>query len=65
MTKISKVLVIGWGPIIIGQAAEFDYSRMQAASGPYENVYLFQKLVDILRVAYRAFVGGQHAIHFL
>ncbi len=24
MSKISKVLVIGLGPIIIGQAAEFD-----------------------------------------
>ena len=27
---ISKVLVIGSGPIIIGQAAEFDYSGTQA-----------------------------------
>jgi carbamoyl-phosphate synthase large subunit len=24
--KVSKVLVIGSGPIVIGQAAEFDYS---------------------------------------
>lgn len=30
MTKISKVLVIGSGPIIIGQAAEFDYAGTQA-----------------------------------
>ncbi|MEA3443039.1 MAG: carbamoyl-phosphate synthase large subunit [Chloroflexota bacterium] len=30
MFKISKVLVIGSGPIIIGQAAEFDYSGTQA-----------------------------------
>ena len=30
MTKPSKVLVIGSGPIIIGQAAEFDYSGTQA-----------------------------------
>ncbi|WP_353989338.1 carbamoyl-phosphate synthase large subunit [Pediococcus argentinicus] len=29
-TDISKVLVIGSGPIIIGQAAEFDYSGTQA-----------------------------------
>ncbi|GAB6086642.1 carbamoyl-phosphate synthase large subunit [Alkaliphilus crotonatoxidans] len=28
--KISKVLVIGSGPIVIGQAAEFDYSGTQA-----------------------------------
>ena len=30
MSRISKVLVIGSGPIIIGQAAEFDYSGTQA-----------------------------------
>ena len=30
MSKISKVLVVGSGPIIIGQAAEFDYSGTQA-----------------------------------
>ena len=30
MTKPSKVLIIGSGPIIIGQAAEFDYSGSQA-----------------------------------
>ena len=29
-TKPSKVLIIGSGPIIIGQAAEFDYSGTQA-----------------------------------
>jgi carbamoyl-phosphate synthase large subunit len=30
MSKVAKVLVIGSGPIIIGQAAEFDYSGTQA-----------------------------------
>ena len=30
MTKPSRVLIIGSGPIIIGQAAEFDYSGSQA-----------------------------------
>ena len=30
MTKPSKVLILGSGPIIIGQAAEFDYSGSQA-----------------------------------
>ncbi len=30
MTKPSKVLIVGSGPIIIGQAAEFDYSGSQA-----------------------------------
>ena len=28
--KIQKVLVIGSGPIVIGQAAEFDYAGTQA-----------------------------------
>src|SRR5437870_6956837 len=30
MTKPAKVLIIGSGPIIIGQAAEFDYAGTQA-----------------------------------
>lgn len=29
-TKIKKVMVIGSGPIVIGQAAEFDYAGAQA-----------------------------------
>ncbi len=29
-TDISSILVIGAGPIIIGQACEFDYSGTQA-----------------------------------
>src|SRR3979411_1694914 len=29
-TDISKILIIGSGPIIIGQSAEFDYSGTQA-----------------------------------
>ena len=29
-TDIHKVLVIGSGPIVIGQASEFDYSGTQA-----------------------------------
>lgn len=29
-TDIHKILVIGSGPIVIGQAAEFDYSGTQA-----------------------------------
>ena len=29
-TDISKILVIGSGPIVIGQACEFDYSGAQA-----------------------------------
>src|SRR5262249_16450515 len=30
---ISKILIIGSGPIIIGQSAEFDYSGTQACKG--------------------------------
>ncbi len=30
LSKVAKVLVIGSGPIIIGQAVEFDYSRTHA-----------------------------------
>ena len=29
-TDVKKVLVIGSGPIVIGQAAEFDYAGTQA-----------------------------------
>ena len=29
-TSIRKILVIGSGPIVIGQACEFDYSGAQA-----------------------------------
>ena len=29
-TDIKKVMVIGSGPIVIGQAAEFDYAGTQA-----------------------------------
>src|SRR3989304_5910591 len=32
----SKVLIIGSGPIVIGQAAEFDYSGSQACRAPRE-----------------------------
>jgi len=36
MTKPSKVLIIGSGPIIIGQAAEFDYAGAQACKAMRE-----------------------------
>ncbi len=31
-TDIKKVLIIGSGPIVIGQAAEFDYAGTRPAS---------------------------------
>src|SRR5512135_2421167 len=36
MTKLNKVLIIGSGPIIIGQAAEFDYAGTQACKAMRE-----------------------------
>ena len=39
ITDIQKILVIGSGPIIIGQAAEFDYSGTQACKALKEEGY--------------------------
>ena len=42
MTKrndIKKILVIGSGPIVIGQAAEFDYAGSQACQSLREEGY--------------------------
>ena len=36
---ISKILLIGSGPIVIGQAAEFDYSGVQACKVLLEEGY--------------------------
>src|SRR5699024_3496928 len=38
-TNINKILVIGSGPIVIGQAAEFDYSGTQACEALREEGY--------------------------
>ena len=38
-TDINKILVIGSGPIIIGQAAEFDYAGTQACLALKEEGY--------------------------
>jgi carbamoyl-phosphate synthase large subunit len=38
-TDISSILIIGAGPIVIGQAAEFDYSGTQAAKALKEEGY--------------------------
>ena len=47
---IKKVLVIGSGPIVIGQAAEFDYAGTQAC------LSLKEEGVEV--VLYRAFDYG-------
>ena len=38
-TDIKKVLIIGSGPIVIGQAAEFDYAGTQACLALKEEGY--------------------------
>src|ERR1051326_7123058 len=38
-TDISSILIIGAGPIVIGQAAEFDYSGSQAIKSLKEEGY--------------------------
>ena len=38
-TDIKKILLIGSGPIIIGQACEFDYSGTQACKALREEGY--------------------------
>ena len=38
-TDIKKILIIGSGPIVIGQACEFDYSGTQACKALSEEGY--------------------------
>ncbi|MBI4959429.1 MAG: hypothetical protein HY915_08025, partial [Desulfovibrio sp.] len=38
-TDLKKILIIGSGPIVIGQACEFDYSGSQAAKALKEEGY--------------------------
>ena len=38
-TSIEKILLIGSGPIVIGQACEFDYSGVQACKALQEEGY--------------------------
>ena len=46
--NVKKVMVIGSGPIVIGQAAEFDYAGTQACRSLKE---------EGVEVVYRAFDG--------
>ena len=48
-TDIKKILIIGSGPIVIGQAAEFDYAGTQACLALKEEGYL--KVADVRRSA--------------
>ena len=42
-TDIKSVLIIGAGPIVIGQACEFDYSGAQACKALREEGYFGQQ----------------------
>lgn len=45
-TDINKVLIIGSGPIIIGQACEFDYSGTQACKALRKLGYEIMRLTQ-------------------
>ena len=52
--EIKKVLMIGSGPIIIGQAAEFDYAGTQACRSLKEEgtpAYLHSQTLQVRRRA--------------
>ena len=60
-TDLKKILVIGSGPIVIGQAAEFDYAGTQACLAlkeeGYEVVlcrYIYLVLTRIIRLQMKA-----------
>ena len=46
-TDIESILIIGAGPIVIGQACEFDYSGTQAARALKEEGYRILLLILI------------------
>ena len=48
-TDIKKVMVIGSGPIVIGQAAEFDYAGTQACLALKEEGYEVVLVIPIRR----------------
>ena len=45
-TDLSSILIIGAGPIIIGQACEFDYSGAQACKALKEEGYRADQLAN-------------------
>ena len=56
-TDIKSVMVIGSGPIVIGQAAEFDYSGTQACRVLRENGFIFSSS-DVIAVGVSDEPGG-------
>ena len=45
-TDINSILIIGAGPIVIGQACEFDYSGTQATRALKEEGYRGEQIFD-------------------
>ena len=50
-TDINKILIVGAGPIVIGQACEFDYSGAQACKSLKDEGY---KIVSVSYTHLRA-----------
>lgn len=50
MEGIKRVLVIGSGPIVIGQAAEFDYAGTQACRSLKEEGWKLSLSIQILQL---------------
>ena len=60
-TDIKKILIIGSGPIIIGQACEFDYSGTQACKAlknlkECDIIYVLHKCINHLSTGKITFV---------
>ena len=53
---INSILIIGAGPIVIGQACEFDYSGAQACKALKEDGY---------RVVFNTGQHGQQTVHYI
>ena len=49
-TDINSILVIGSGPIVIGQAAEFDYAGTQACIALKEEGYQVSFLSTLIQL---------------
>ena len=47
---IKKILVVGAGPIIIGQACEFDYSGTQAIKALKEEGYKVVLILSLIHI---------------
>jgi hypothetical protein len=57
-TDISKILIIGSGPIIIGQSAEFDYSGTQAFKGLISRCFGISSFGEVRRMMKIALVSA-------